>query len=70
MSCSKSSLSAPAKGGHKAQRLGPEGIELTPRGKAPRGEFLLQFPFARLRDCPKLTRNCRECGSIEDGSLK
>jgi 5-deoxy-glucuronate isomerase len=32
-SCTLAVCRAPGKGGHKAQRLGPEGIELTPRGK-------------------------------------
>ena len=31
--CTLAVCRAPGKGGHKAQRLGPEGIELTPRGK-------------------------------------
>lgn len=31
--CTLAVCSAPGKGGHSAQRLGPEGIELTPRGK-------------------------------------
>jgi len=31
--CTLAVCSAPGKGGHAAQRLGPEGIELTPRGK-------------------------------------
>jgi 5-deoxy-glucuronate isomerase len=31
--CTLAVCRAPGKGGHQAQRLGPEGIELTPRGK-------------------------------------
>ncbi|WP_371170707.1 5-deoxy-glucuronate isomerase [Aliiroseovarius sp. 2305UL8-7] len=31
--CTLAVCTAPGKGGHKAQRLGPEGITLTPRGK-------------------------------------
>ena len=31
--CTLAVCTAPGKGGHEAQRLGPEGIELTPRGK-------------------------------------
>lgn len=31
--CTLAVCTAPARGGHPAQRLGPEGIELTPRGK-------------------------------------
>lgn len=31
--CTLAVCTAPASGGHAAQRLGPEGIELTPRGK-------------------------------------
>ncbi len=31
--CTLAVCTAPGKGGHAAQRLGPEGIELTPRGK-------------------------------------
>ena len=31
--CTLAVCTAPGKGNHKAQRLGPEGIELTPRGK-------------------------------------
>ncbi len=31
--CTLAVCSAPGKGGHRAQRLGPEGIALTPRGK-------------------------------------
>jgi len=31
--CTLAVCSAPGKGGHPARRLGPEGIELTPRGK-------------------------------------
>ena len=31
--CTLAVCRAPGKGGHKAQRLGPDGIELTPRGK-------------------------------------
>jgi 5-deoxy-glucuronate isomerase len=31
--CTLAVCSAPGKGGHAAQRVGPEGIELTPRGK-------------------------------------
>ncbi len=31
--CTLAVCSAPGKGGHQAQRLGPEGLELTPRGR-------------------------------------
>jgi 5-deoxy-glucuronate isomerase len=31
--CTLAVCTAPGKGGHKAQRLGPDGITLTPRGK-------------------------------------
>ena len=31
--CTLAVCSAPGRGGHEAQRVGPEGIELTPRGK-------------------------------------
>lgn len=37
--CTLAVCSAPGKGGHEAQRLGPEGIELAPRGKGTNTRF-------------------------------
>lgn len=38
--CTLAVCTAPGKGNHKAQRLGPEGIELTPRGKGANTRFV------------------------------
>ncbi len=38
--CVLAVCSAPGKGGHKAQRLGPQGIELTPRGKGQNTRYI------------------------------
>jgi len=38
--CTIAVCSAPGKGNHKAQRLGPDGIELTPRGKGQNTRFI------------------------------
>jgi 5-deoxy-glucuronate isomerase len=38
--CTLALCSAPAKGGHAARRLGPEGIELTPRGQGQNTRFI------------------------------
>ncbi|SEM77772.1 5-deoxy-glucuronate isomerase [Gemmobacter aquatilis] len=38
--CTLAVCSAPGKGGHGAQRLGPEGIALTPRGKGANTRFV------------------------------
>ena len=38
--CVLAACSAPGKGGHAAQRLGPDGIELTPRGKGQNTRFI------------------------------
>ncbi|MFT4151310.1 MAG: 5-deoxy-glucuronate isomerase [Paracoccaceae bacterium] len=38
--CTLAVCSAPGRGGHPAQRIGPEGIELTPRGKGTNTRYI------------------------------
>ncbi len=45
--CVLAVCSAPGKGGHKAQRLGPEGIELTPRGKGQNTRYINNIAMER-----------------------
>lgn len=53
-SCVLAICSAPAKGGHKAQRLGPEGITLTPRGQGANTRHINNIAMEAREVCDNL----------------
>lgn len=52
--CVLAVCSAPAKGGHKAQRLGPEGITLTPRGQGANTRHINNIAMEAREVCDNL----------------
>jgi 5-deoxy-glucuronate isomerase len=52
--CTLAVCAAPGKGGHKAQRLGPDGIELTPRGKGQNTRYINNIAMEAREVCDSL----------------
>jgi len=52
--CTLAVCAAPAKGGHKARRLGPEGVALTPRGKGKNTRYINNIAMEDRDTCDSL----------------